>query len=209
VYGRLLTAALSAETVDRRDVPANLARQLPPVVGIGFVEVWGPIDLDSGEEQVARARYRALLTEQALAGADVSEGRVVYQRTCMACHRLYDEGGDVGPDLTGSARANLDYILERIIDPNAVIPNEYRTSLIETIDDRIITGIIKEQNENAVTIVTANETLVVSRSEIATIEQSDISMMPEGLLEGLSDQEVRDLLFYLRSPAQVPLPREG
>src|SRR5262249_5796386 len=80
-----------------------------------------------------------------------------------------------------------------------------RSSAIETKDGRSITGIVKKQDANALTIATTSETLTLPRSEIASIQQSELSMMPEGLLVQLSDQEVRDLLYYLGRPGQVPL----
>ena len=75
-------------------------------------------------------------------------------------------------------------------------------------DGRSITAILKQQDDKSVTALTQNETLVLPRNEIASIQQSDLSMMPEGLLAPLSDQEVRDLLYYLSRPGQVPLPGE-
>ncbi|HEV8543471.1 MAG TPA: family 16 glycoside hydrolase, partial [Verrucomicrobiae bacterium] len=90
-------------------------------------------------------------------------------------------------------------------DPNAVIPNDYRSSTITTKDDRVITGIIKKQDQSSLTIATANEMLVLPRSEVQSIQVSEISMMPDGLLTPLNDQEIRDLLYYLSRPGQVPL----
>jgi putative heme-binding domain-containing protein len=98
--------------------------------------------------------------------------------------------------------------LQNAIDPNAVIPNDYRTSNIETKDDRSITGIVTRQDDNAITVVTANETLLIPRNELKSMTQTELSMMPEGLLQAISEDEVRDLLAYLRSPAQVALPAE-
>ena len=111
-------------------------------------------------------------------------------------------------ELTGSDRHNLNYLLETILDPNAVIPNDYRAWTIDMKDGRSITAILKQQDDKSVTALTQNETLVLPRNEIASIQQSDLSMMPEGLLAPLSDQEVRDLLYYLSRPGQVPLPGE-
>src|SRR5690606_4653742 len=110
-YGRLLTAAIREEEVPRRDIPADVARQLRRVVGSGFVEVWGLIDLDSAEELAAYSKYRALLTPEAIRDADPSAGRSVYGRSCGACHVMYGEGGEVGPELTGTNRANTEYLL--------------------------------------------------------------------------------------------------
>ena len=67
-------------------------------------------------------------------GANLSHGRAVYSKTCMACHQLFGTGGDLGPDITGSNRENLDYILENIIDPNTEVAKEYMLTTIETRD---------------------------------------------------------------------------
>jgi putative heme-binding domain-containing protein len=118
---------------------------------------------------------------------------------------LFGVGGTVGPDITGANRGDLDYILQNIIDPNAVIPNEYRTTIIETQDGRSLTGIVKKRDATSLTVATANEILTLPGTEIALARQSELSMMPEGLLVQLSDQEVRDLIYYLGRPGQVPL----
>ncbi|HZO86206.1 MAG TPA: dehydrogenase, partial [Verrucomicrobiae bacterium] len=112
---------------------------------------------------------------------------------------LFGEGGKVGPDITGSNRGDLDYILQNVVDPNAVIPNDYRTSNLDTKDDRVITGIVTKQDENAITIVTANETVMVPRSDVKSLQQGEISMMPEGLIQSMTDADVRDLVAYLKT----------
>jgi len=127
-------------------------------------------------------------------------------RICQQCHTLFDVGGKVGPELTGSNRGDVDYVLQNVIDPNAIIPNDYRTSNLETTDDRVITGIVTRQDPNAVTIVVPGEELVVPRNEIKSLTQGELSMMPEGLLQAMTDEEVRDLVAYLKSPNQVPMP---
>ena len=151
-------------------------------------------------------KYRAIFRAGGSQPGNALRGRVVFTKTCHQCHTLFNTGGKVGPDLTGSNRGDLDYVLQNIVDPNAVIPNEYRASTIEAKDGRVLTGIVKEQNDKTLTVATANEMLTLARNEIDSVQQSQLSMMPEGLLQPLSDQEVRDLLYYLSRPGQVPLP---
>ena len=105
--------------------------------------------------------------------------------------------------MTGSNRANLDYLLENILDPSAVIPKEYAASVVETKDGRTLTGIVRADSKVALTLVTVNETLVLPRGEIEGVNVSKISMMPEDLLKQLSEGEVRSLIAYLQSPVQV------
>src|SRR5262249_34033630 len=153
------------------------------------------------------ARYKKLLTAEYLQSADPSRGRLVFARTCGACHRLFDDGGAIGPDLTGSQRTNLDYVLENVLDPSAIVYGEYQVTVVETRDGRIVNGIVKQETDKAVTLQTQNEQVVLPKDEIASRTRSPLSLMPEGLFANLKDDEVRDLVAYLASPAQVALPK--
>jgi putative heme-binding domain-containing protein len=132
----------------------------------------------------------------------------VFNRTCQQYHKLYDIGGDIGPNLTGSDRANLDYVLENILDPSATVARDYRLTTVVTTEGRVLSGIIREQSDKTVTMQTINERVVLPRDEIEAIKESPVSMMPEGLLERLSAAEVRDLVSYLASTRQVPAAAE-
>lgn len=207
-FARPLLAAVAAGTVPAKDLSADIVRQLRQFkdaeLNAQVVRLWGSVRDSDAEKLKEIERYKKLITTSA--AGDPRLGRAIFVRTCQTCHTLFDTGGKVGPDITGSNRGDLDYILQNIVDPNAVIPNEYQTWNLDTKDDRAITGIVSQQNDNAVTIVTANETLVIPRAEIASLTQGTLSMMPEGLLQPLAENEVRHLIAYLRQPAQVPLP---
>src|SRR5262249_24968577 len=112
------------------------------------------------------------------------------------------------PELTGSQRANPDYVLENALDPSAVVAREYQVTIVEAKDGRVISGIVKQETDRALTLRTQNESLVVPKNEIEGRTLSPTSMMPEGLLDALSKEEVRDLIAYLASPSQVPLPKK-
>jgi putative heme-binding domain-containing protein len=150
--------------------------------------------------------YQRMLTPEHLAGADRSQGRLVFSRDCANCHRLFGEGGAIGPDLTGLQRSNLDYLLTRIIDPNALIGHDYQMVLVVTVDGRAITGLVKQEDQNALHIQTATESVVIPNDEIEERSVSKLSMMSEGLLQKLSNEQVRDLIGYLQGPNQAPLP---
>jgi putative heme-binding domain-containing protein len=128
----------------------------------------------------------------------------VFNKTCAACHTLFDAGGKVGPNLTGSQRANLDYVLENVLDPSAQVANEYRVTVIDTKDDRRLEGIIVGQTEKTLTLRTPTEDILLAKSEIVKQRTSPLSMMPEGLFDGMTPVERRDLVGYLASPQQVP-----
>ncbi|HEY2953394.1 MAG TPA: c-type cytochrome [Verrucomicrobiae bacterium] len=210
-FARPMLAALADNKISKRDLSADIVRQLrnlkDPALNQQVEKLWGVTRESDADKLKEIARYKALLASGP--AGDASRGRGLFARTCQQCHTLFDVGGKVGPDITGSNRADLDYILQNVLDPNAVIPNDYRTSTLETKDDRLITGIVTRQDDNAVTIVTANENLLIPRGEVKSLTQGEVSMMPEGLLQALTEGEVRDLIAYLRSPAQVPLPPES
>ncbi|MEW6303943.1 MAG: family 16 glycoside hydrolase [Verrucomicrobiota bacterium] len=206
-FARPLLAAVARGAVPAKDLSADIVRQLGGLrqkdIDEQVAKLWGVTRATPDEKKQEIARYKKLL--QTKGRDNPMHGRAVYARTCQQCHALFDAGGKIGPDITGSNRADLDYILHNILDPNAEIPNDYRPFVIETKDDRVLTGIIKEQNQQTLTVATANETLTLPRSDVQSIQQSELSMMPEGLLATLKENEVRDLIAYLAAPAQVPM----
>jgi putative membrane-bound dehydrogenase-like protein len=209
-FAKPLLVAVGQGAVPVKDLTADLVRQLRslknPELEQDILKVWGVSRDSSADKKAEIEKYKNIYRAGGSQPGDASRGRAMFNRTCAQCHTLFDNGGKVGPDLTGSNRADLDYILMNIVDPNAVIPNDYRAANIETKDDRSITGIIKQQDDKAVTVMTANETITIPRNEIKALKQSEFSMMPEGLLQAFNDQEVRDLVYYLNRPGQVPLP---
>ena len=209
LYAKPLLASVAEGEVPRQDLTADLVRQLRNLKSTDLDEtiqkVWGAYRDSSADKQQEIERYKRIYRAGGSQPGDAIRGRAVFARVCQQCHTLFGIGGAVGPDITGSNRGDLDYILQNIVDPNAVIPNDYRSSTIDTKDDRVITGIVKQEDANAITVATANETLLIPKQDVAAVALSSISMMPEGLLEPLTEQEVRDLIYYLSRPGQVPL----
>lgn len=202
-YALALLDAVADKTVARQDLSAFAVRQLLALndkkVTARVNEVWGTLRPASQEKAALTAKYKRLLTADTLRQANLSHGRLVYAKHCAACHKLFGEGGNIGPELTGSQRANLDYVLENMLDPSAVVPREYQVSIITTDSGRTLTGIVKEETERAVTVQTQNEVVIVPKDEIELRRQSNLSMMPEGMFERLTFDEVRDLVAYLAS----------
>jgi putative heme-binding domain-containing protein len=209
-YALALLEAIEQERIPRRDLTAFTVRQLAGLKDAAVDEkiraVWGEIRPPAQEKAEFIAKYKALLTPEALKKADRAHGRVVFVKTCAACHRLFDDGGKIGPELTGAQRGNLDYVLENLLDPSAVVPRDYQMTILETTEGRVITGIVKQESEATLTMQTPNESLIIPKGEIEDRIRSPLSMMPEGLLTELPQQDVRDLVAYLASPEQVLLP---
>ena len=206
-YGNELTAAIESGAVPRRDVPAYVVRQMRRVVGPSFVDVWGAVESLSADKAAAFAKYRVLLTSDALAKGNIRNGRAIYERTCFACHKLYGQGGEIGPDITGSNRANLDYILENILNPSGEIPEGYQLLLVTTRGGQTLAGTLASENARQLVLrVVGLPPVTVAKSEIQSRETIPTSMMPEGLLASLRDEDVIDLIGYLRTTKQVDKP---
>lgn len=209
-YAKPLLLAVAKGSIPRTDLTADLVRQLRSFkdadISRQITEVWGVMQDTSPDMQKEVEKMKRTYWAGGSTPGDGPRGRVVFNKVCAQCHHLFDSGGAVGPAITGANRGDLDYLLQNILYPNAVIPNEYRASTLETRDGRIVMGVVKQQDANGYVIQTATEQVKLPKAEVAKVEQSDQSMMPEGLLAPLTDQEIRDLLYYLGRPGQVPLP---
>jgi putative heme-binding domain-containing protein len=161
--------------------------------------VWGPVEGLSPDSEAAFVRFRELLTDEALAEGDPRAGREVFNQTCYACHQMYGEGGLVGPDLTGANRTDLTYLLGNILTPSAIIQEEYKMTMIFTEDGQVYSGVISSENRRQVQIQIANvdEPITIPKSQITDREVTDMSMMPEGLLDYLGEQEIINLFAFL------------
>jgi putative heme-binding domain-containing protein len=211
-YAQALLDAMEKGTVPRRDLSAFAARQLLALKDKALAErlarVWGTIRATAKDKGELLARYQSLVPPDALKKADRSRGRQLFARTCAACHVLFGEGGKIGPELTGAQRTNPEYLLTKVLDPNAVVARDYQMTVITTTKGRTLSGIVKEEDEKTLTLVMEKETLRLAKAEIDDRQATKLSLMPEGLLAKLSDEEVRDLIAYLAGSGQVPLPRE-
>ena len=160
-------------------------------------ELWGNIRESTEEKKRELKKWKSVLTEDRIAAADVSRGKAVFLKQCATCHQLYGDGKKVGPNLTGSDRHNLDYLLTNMIDPGAVVPADYRMSIFLLEDGRVLSGIIASENDRRVTIETTDGRLVLDKQTIIRRKPTAVSLMPEGQLGPLGEKAVCDLVAYL------------
>ena len=131
---------------------------------------------------------------------DPYPGKKLFTAKCANCHTLHANGGNVGPDLTPFKRDDVPNLLLHIINPNAEIREGYESSVVITESGRTLTGIVVEKDARVVVLRSADgQRIVLPKDEIESMSVTGISLMPEGALQGLSDQDVRDLFAYLRS----------
>ncbi len=201
-YALALLEAVKAGTVARHDLDASLARQIrlhkDPGLDRLLAEVWG-ISKESAGSAAEIERWKQELTSARLAAADLKRGREIFNQTCALCHQLYSDGRSVGPELTGSNRSDLDYLLRNIVDPNADIGRDYQLVTLETTDGRMNAGIVQHETKDAVTLVNQAETVTIARDHIKALQRLDVSMMPPGLLSSLSEPDAADLIAYLQT----------
>jgi putative membrane-bound dehydrogenase-like protein len=209
-YAMALLDAMGQGKVDRRDLSAFTARQLLALNDKALAEkltkVWGAIRKPQDKSEQLY-RYQAVAAPDALKKADRAHGRQVFAKTCATCHTLFGEGAKIGPDLTGSQRANPEYVLTKVLDPSAVVAQDYQVTVVTTKSGRTLTGLVKEEDATTLALQTQNEVIRVAKADIDERKKSPVSMMPEGLLAPLSDAEVRDLIAYLAGAEQVPPPK--
>jgi putative membrane-bound dehydrogenase-like protein len=161
---------------------------------------WGKVGPATAGEKLARIRYLSSAIKSGK--GDPGNGKPLFTKHCATCHTLFGEGTKIGPDLTGSERKNLEFLLSNIVDPSAVIRPEYMAHIVQTTDGRLLTGLIVEATPAVVTLVNEkNERTVLPREKIEELKPSPISLMPEKLLDTLDDQQIRDLFSYLQSEA--------
>ena len=161
-------------------------------------KIWGTISPGTPEEKLAE--MRRLNNDLRAPGGEAGPGRELFQRLCAGCHRLFGEGGQTGPDLTHANRKDRDHLLASLVDPSAVIRKEFSAYTAETKDGRVLSGLIVEETPAAITFVAATgERTTIGRGEIERMDESGVSLMPEGLLQALKPGDLRDLFAYLQS----------
>lgn len=210
-FALALLDAVGQGTIPSRDISAFAARQMLELgdanIEQQLAKVWGQVRPTDAERAALIVEFKQQLTPKVLKQGNPSHGRLVFQKTCASCHKLFDAGKRIGPELTGSQRRNLDYVLANLLDPNAVISRDYRMSVIVTDSGRVVTGIIKAETAQTLTVQTANDLVLIPKDEIEARKRSPVSMMPDGMLQKMKPEEVRDLVRYLASDAQVALPQ--
>ena len=127
-------------------------------------------------------------------------------------HKLYGEGADVGPDLTGVGRSSLEALLHNVIDPNEVVGNGYETTEVELKDDTTLTGRVVEETETRIKLLASGPTEhTIAKKDIKSVDghpairKRELSLMPEGL-EQMPEKDFRDLILFILNPPQEQRP---
>lgn len=196
-----LLRALQDGKLKRGDIPPTVVRTLATAKDDGertvAQSIFGKVQASSAEKLKLIAEKRKTVVNGAV---DLNAGHEIAKKTCFICHKLYGEGAEVGPDLTGVGRSSLDALLHNVINPNEIIGQGYENVEIETKDDRQLSGRMVENTDSIVKLLMAGPAeVVVAKSDIKSLRVTENSAMPEGL-EGLPDADFRNLIWYILAP---------
>jgi len=196
-----ILAAVDAGTIQRSEISAPLAAQLrnlrDPKIDAWVEKHWGSVRSSSAEKQKEIEQHKKFLGTEAILAADVHKGHELFLQRCTVCHKLHGEGNVIGPELPGSFK-DLDYLLQNILDPNAVIGKDYQLTFVRTKDGQMISGVIAGDEDSAISLKTLAGPITIQRKNVESIETMAQSLMPEGILTGLEEDDIRNLFLYLR-----------
>ncbi|MDA1050500.1 MAG: c-type cytochrome [Planctomycetota bacterium] len=197
-----LLIAIGNSEIDAGDVTLDQVRQLlehddEPLRSLA-TRTWGRIQPATPLQ--IQGRISAVSQLLGRAEGDAAAGFQLYEKTCASCHKLHGQGIAVGPDLTGAERKDRLKLIRNIVDPSSEVRPQYISHVAITSDGRVLTGLLAESNAETITLLDAkNKRTVLSRSDLEELRESTVSLMPEKLLDPLTDQQIRDLLAYLQS----------
>jgi putative heme-binding domain-containing protein len=201
-WTRQLLDAVDAAKVDRRGIPLDAVRRMTvhrdEAIERLVLKHWGKVQ----GATTARMREQIARYERVVRAGegDPYPGKKLFEATCAKCHTLFGRGGHTGPDLTTYQRDDLANLLLHIVNPSAEIREGFETYLVTTQDGRALTGFLVEHDNRVVVLRSADgQDIRLERAQIDGLRAVAQSLMPEGLLDGLTDRQVRDLFAYLRS----------
>ncbi|MHC4877394.1 MAG: c-type cytochrome, partial [Planctomycetota bacterium] len=210
--GRVENAELLLSAIERKHIPASdisaaQARQIAALKSKSLLKrleaAWGTVRRSSADRLKRVKELEESLTPDSLSKADLASGRELFRKTCSGCHRLFGDGRTIGPELTGANRRNLHYLISNIVDPSAAVPADFRQATVITVNGRVITGAVSQRTDAAVVIQTANGEVRLRSDEVDELTISPQSMMPDGLLDKLTEEQTRDLVAWLMSDGVV------
>ena len=202
-FALALLDAITSKKVPRDQITAFHIRQLvslkDPEVDKRVTAIFGRITQTPVEKQKQIARLEKIFNEAPLWAYNAGAGKQHFQKLCATCHKIGNEGTQLGPELTGAGKHGVRYFLENIIDPDAVIGTDFQLTVIDTKDDESLSGLLINETASAVTLRTTTGETVIPKSNIKSRATTEKSLMPEALLDSLPEREQIELLKYLTS----------
>lgn len=201
-WSQRLVAAVGQGKIETKEVELEQVRQMlahhQPQLDRQIEKLWGKVTPATTREK--QGKIYAVQLMLAKGKGEAARGKPLMMKHCGTCHQLFGEGNKIGPDLTAADRKNLNVLVPNVVDPSAVIRPEFVAYTLATSDGRILTGLLAESTADSVTLLDAkNVRTTINRADIDQLEPAASSLMPERILDPLSDDEIRDLFAYLQS----------
>ncbi len=200
-WAKLMLDKVDLAVVKDRDVSPDIVQLMmahgDKEINKRVAEHWPGIAAGSGGIDLLKesARIKKVLAK---GGGDPAKGKEVFAARCMVCHKLFGEGGEIGPDLTGYERHNPEFWIHGIVNPSLEIREEFVQFIASMNDGRMVAGLVTDQNPQTVTLRdVANQKSVLARADMKKLQASKISLMPPGLLIGVDDDDLRDFFAYI------------
>ena len=220
LFARPATALSILERVDAKAIdPASIpvehlrsAMEFKDAKIVALIEKhWGKVGPATPGEKLAR--IASLDTAISRGTGDIALGKALFTKHCAVCHTIYGEGGKVGPDLTTADRKNRRYLLTHIVDPSAYIRPEFVTYKIDTADGRALTGLVEPGSAETVALLSVVDNkpqrTLIAKKDIDKMLPIAVSLMPEKMLDTMTDTEVRHLFeFLMIDDKKAPAPKE-
>ena len=198
-----LLRATQAAKFDRKNLSALQVRQMRNLhdaeVDKLLDQGWGKLNESSDEMKKTIAHLKKAYSEAPLWAYDANSGRATFTQVCATCHALNGVGAKLGPDLGGSWRNGLDYFLENIVDPNAVVGENFQMHVVRKTDGTVVSGLLDQESDTSITLRTVTETVIIAKSEMKDHKKLAQSLMPPGLLEAMPERKALELLKFLTS----------
>lgn len=198
-WARALLTAVGDKRVPATDLTNNYILRIHAFrdkeLNSQIEKVWGRL-------RDTPAELNALIDKMRLALHDgrgsFERGRKIFENQCAKCHKFEGKGANVGPDLDGAAR-DIEYLLANIIDPNRVIGQPYFVRVAELKNGKVETGLLAEEDEQSITLKTENDKLtkILKKDIEGPVRIQEKSVMPEGLGNNMTVQDLRDLIRYV------------
>lgn len=214
VGGKALLAAVAAGQADKALLSPLVVRQLKSLgdqaLDAQLAAVVGVVNATKADFAKNKARYEAMLKPEAVRKGDIAAGRQLFASTCGICHTFGYTGNQVGPGLAGSNIGKLDYFLENVLNPNGVIGKDYQLNVFKLKGGATMSGIVQFEDAQSFRLVMpGGAKFTVAKGEVEKREILPMSLMPEGLLDALSKEQVINLVAYLQYPDGFPATAPG
>jgi putative membrane-bound dehydrogenase-like protein len=206
-WSRNLLAAVAAGKIEPAQIQEATVRKMllhgQADIAAACRKQWG--ELSSASSEALRAEVDRLVLLAGETRGNPYPGKKLFAESCGKCHQLFGQGGKIGPDLTSYKRDDLRGMLLNIVHPSAEIREGFENYLARTLDGRVVSGFIADQDPQIVTLRGPDgASITLPRDEIDELRAVPVSVMPEGLLKPYTPQQIRDLLAYLRSTQPLP-----